>query len=66
VYVDGETGGADPMLFARTVERIIAAPSPRVRYLIGSRAQRLAAMSKRVVSARLFERLMKAFCRVLP
>jgi NAD(P)-dependent dehydrogenase (short-subunit alcohol dehydrogenase family) len=65
VYVDSETGGADPMLFARTVERIIAAPSPRMRYVVGPPAQKIAAISKRIVSGSLFERLMKAYCRVL-
>ena len=46
-YVDSETGGADPMLFARAVERIIAARSPRMRYVVGPRVQKVAAMSKR-------------------
>lgn len=50
-----ETGGSDPQLVARLVERIVRARSPRPRYIVGSFDQKLAAGLKRILPGRLFE-----------
>jgi NAD(P)-dependent dehydrogenase (short-subunit alcohol dehydrogenase family) len=66
VYERDETGGADPVLVARLVERLIRAPSLRPRYLVGKRAQLVAAHLKRLVGSTLFERLIRRHCRIVP
>ncbi|MDR3415504.1 MAG: SDR family oxidoreductase [Nevskia sp.] len=56
-----ESGGADPQLVARTLERIIVARAPRLRYKVGAWTQRFAAgWLRKVLPQRLFERLMMA------
>jgi NAD(P)-dependent dehydrogenase (short-subunit alcohol dehydrogenase family) len=64
VYVNEETNGADPILLAHVVDRIIATSFPKVRYTVGAPSQRFAALLKRVLSARMFERLMRTYCRI--
>ncbi len=50
-----ERKGADPILIARLVEKIIETPSPRLRYTTGPALQRLALALKRFAPHRLFE-----------
>jgi NAD(P)-dependent dehydrogenase (short-subunit alcohol dehydrogenase family) len=57
--IRGERKGARPEAVARLLERVMATPSPRVRYTVGPAPERTAAAAvKRVVPSRLFERLL--------
>lgn len=49
-----EIGGADPEVVARRLAKIIASPSPRLRYMAGSPTERLAVLLKRVLPYGLF------------
>jgi NAD(P)-dependent dehydrogenase (short-subunit alcohol dehydrogenase family) len=50
-----ERGGGTPDIVARLVERIASKRSPRVRYVVGPVAERLAATLKRVLPSKWFE-----------
>jgi NAD(P)-dependent dehydrogenase (short-subunit alcohol dehydrogenase family) len=52
-----EARGADPVEVARLVGRVLDARSPRLRYMVGPRFERLAAAGKSFVPGRLFERV---------
>jgi len=53
-----ERNGPPPDQLARLLERIIKHPSPRLRYTVGTPAQRSGALLKRLLPGRLFEWLM--------
>ncbi|MBN2007435.1 MAG: SDR family oxidoreductase [Anaerolineae bacterium] len=50
-----ERNGVDPSVIARTVERIVASRSPRLRYVAGPFYEMLAVWAKRCLPAGLFE-----------
>ncbi len=50
-----ERGGGSPDAVARLVERIVAKRSPRVRYVVGPVAEKLAAALKRALPSKWFE-----------
>ena len=58
-YERDERSGADPVLVAELVERLIVERTPKVRYLVGAAPQKAAALLKRVVGSRLFERILR-------
>jgi NAD(P)-dependent dehydrogenase (short-subunit alcohol dehydrogenase family) len=58
-YEHDEINGSDPALVAKLVERLIAKRRVRVRYSVGRLDQRVMALVKRAIPARVFERLMK-------
>jgi NAD(P)-dependent dehydrogenase (short-subunit alcohol dehydrogenase family) len=53
-----ERHGPDPAGVAALVARVLATPSPRLRYTAGRPLQRAAALLKRLLPAALFERLL--------
>jgi NAD(P)-dependent dehydrogenase (short-subunit alcohol dehydrogenase family) len=56
VMEQDETGGADPALVARLLERIINAPSPRLRYMVGGFVQKFSVgFLRMVLPQKLFE-----------
>ncbi len=59
-----ERHGSPPELVARTVERILRSRSPRLRYVVGSFDQRLAAALKGLLPGRLFEWIIRSHYRV--
>lgn len=59
-----ERGGASPDIVARLVERVITKRSPRVRYVVGPVAEKLAAGLKRVLPSRSFERILSLYYRL--
>lgn len=63
-YAHDERNGADPELVARLIERIVAERNPKVRYLVGKRDQKAAALLKRVIPSTLFERFLARHCRI--
>jgi NAD(P)-dependent dehydrogenase (short-subunit alcohol dehydrogenase family) len=52
-----ERNGAKPKVVARTVSRIVASPSPKLRYFAGPFYEKLAVIVKRLLPAGLFERI---------
>jgi NAD(P)-dependent dehydrogenase (short-subunit alcohol dehydrogenase family) len=50
-----EARGPDPALVARLLERILASPNPRLRYLIGPTYENIAVWLKSVLPASVFE-----------
>lgn len=63
VIESDETGGSDPEVFAKLVERVVTARNPRLRYTVGEPSERLAAMLKRVVPGRVFEPIIRRHYR---
>lgn len=59
IYERDETHGADPVLVASLAARLVVAPRVDVRYTVGRFDQRFGMLLKRVVPARVFERIMK-------
>ena len=55
-----ENGGCSPIIFAKLVEGIINNPSPKVRYLVGYKMQKLAVKLKKVLPQRTFEKIIMA------
>jgi len=64
VYERDETNGAEPILVARLVERLIHQRSPRIRYLVGLRAQTMLTRLKHLIGSRRFEKMMMDHCRI--
>jgi NAD(P)-dependent dehydrogenase (short-subunit alcohol dehydrogenase family) len=64
VYEHDEINGSDPVLVAELIEKLISTSSPKVRYLVGMRAQKAGAWLKRVVGSRSFERVMQQHCKI--
>ncbi|MBF7729144.1 SDR family oxidoreductase [Pseudomonas sp. N040] len=60
IYERDEQQGADPRQVAERVARLVDKPSLDVRYPVGALGQRAGIFLKRLIPARLFERLMKA------
>jgi len=56
-----ENGGCDPILFAKLVERVINNPSPKIRYLVGYKMQKLAVKLKKVLPQRTFEKMIMSY-----
>lgn len=56
-----ENGGCNPMLFAKLVEGVINNPSPKVRYLVGYKMQKLAVKLKKVLPQRTFEKMIMGY-----
>lgn len=54
VIESDEMGGADPKVMARRLAKIVATPSPRLRYMAGSPTERLAVLLKRLLPYSLF------------
>jgi len=59
-----EVNGSHPHLVGPLLEKIIASRHPRLRYMVGSPTERLAAMLKRVLPGRLFFPLIEGHYRV--
>jgi NAD(P)-dependent dehydrogenase (short-subunit alcohol dehydrogenase family) len=59
-----EVHGSHPRLVGPLLERIIASPHPRLRYTVGSRTERLAALLKRALPGRVFFPLIEGHYRV--
>jgi NAD(P)-dependent dehydrogenase (short-subunit alcohol dehydrogenase family) len=59
-----EMAGPPPTIVAHLLERIIASPSPRLRYPVGPVTEKLAIALKRVVPYRLFEWLLLKYYRL--
>ena len=59
-----ENGGCSPILFAKLVERVINNPSPKVRYLVGYKIQKLAVKLKKVLPQRVFEKMIGIFYKL--
>ncbi len=59
IYERDETHGADPVLVAELVQRLIELRRVDVRYTVGRFDQRFAMILKRLIPARLFEWIMK-------
>ncbi len=56
-----EARGADPLLVARLLQRIIASPAPRLRYTVGNWFQKLSVdLLRHLLPQRLFEYLLMA------
>jgi len=64
VYERDETNGAEPLLVAHLVERLINQKSPGVRYLVGLRAQTMLTRLKHFIGSRRFEKMMMDHCRI--
>ncbi|MCY1279329.1 3-hydroxybutyrate dehydrogenase [compost metagenome] len=58
-YEHDENNGADPELVADLAARLVVQRRVNVRYTVGRFDQRMSTLVKRVVPARLFERIMK-------
>lgn len=56
-----ENGGCAPILFAKLVERVISNPSPKVRYLVGYKMQKLAVRLKKVLPHKTFEKMIMGY-----
>ena len=65
VVASDETNGSSPELVARLLERIIAHPSPRLRYPVGAAFQRAVAALKPFLSQRLFAWGLMKYYKVL-
>lgn len=59
IYQRDEQQGADPRRVAELAARLVEQPRLAVRYPVGSLGQRAGIFAKRLLPARLFERLMK-------
>lgn len=59
-----ERGGPTPEPVARLVVRILNTDAPRVRYVVGPLAEKLAAGLKRVLPSKWFERMLMTYYRV--
>lgn len=66
VYERDERRGAEPLLVAQLVERLIEKEAPRIRYLVGLRAQTTLTRLKHFIGARRFEKMMMDHCRIRP
>jgi short-subunit dehydrogenase len=60
-----ERGGSSPGQIADLVMRILAKPSPKVRYSAGGLSQRAAAVLKQITPSRFFERAIMRYYRVV-
>ena len=65
VAASDETNGSPPELIARLLERIIAHPSPRLRYPVGAAFQRVVAALKPFLPQRLFAWGLMKYYKVL-
>jgi NAD(P)-dependent dehydrogenase (short-subunit alcohol dehydrogenase family) len=63
-YSNDERNGADPASFAQLVLKLIGEKDPKPRYMVGDVGQKAGGLLKRVMSARLFEKLMLQHCRI--
>jgi NAD(P)-dependent dehydrogenase (short-subunit alcohol dehydrogenase family) len=64
IYEHDERSGADPILVARLIERLIHTRDPKARYLVGGAGQKAGALLKRVLGARVFERILARHCGI--
>jgi NAD(P)-dependent dehydrogenase (short-subunit alcohol dehydrogenase family) len=55
VIEQAEINGADPVLVARQIERILSKPRPNLRYVVGYWSERLSVSLKKVLPYRLYE-----------
>lgn len=60
-----EMHGSSPDKIAQLLEHIIGNPSPRLRYKVGAPSQRIAVTLKKIMPARLFERLVMKHYKLL-
>ena len=56
-----ENNGCNPIVFAKLVEGIINNPSPKVRYLVGYKVQKLAVKLKKILPQKTFEKMIMGF-----
>ncbi len=63
-YANDERTGADPVVFAQLVLRLLDEKDPKTRYMVGAIDQKAGGLLKRFVSARLFERIMRQHCKI--
>lgn len=59
-----ELHGSDPGLVGPLIGKIIDTPKPRLRYMVGSRSERLAAILKRILPGSLFFPIIERHYRV--
>lgn len=59
-----ELHGSDPGIVGPLIARVIENPRPRLRYMVGSRSERLAAMLKRILPGALFLPIIESHYRV--
>jgi NAD(P)-dependent dehydrogenase (short-subunit alcohol dehydrogenase family) len=59
-----EQSGADPQQLAELLAKIIAKPSPGIRYPVGGLSQRLGVAARRVLPASIFEKIIRAIYKV--
>ena len=60
-----ENNGQNPILIAKLLEKIIEKSNPRLRYVVGSFDQKLAAFLKRILPNRLFDWIIMKHYKVL-
>ncbi len=58
MYEKDESDGADPILIAKLIDKLIQQDSVRVRYVIGKQAQTMGFTMKRLLGSVLFEKMM--------
>jgi NAD(P)-dependent dehydrogenase (short-subunit alcohol dehydrogenase family) len=63
-YAADERNGSDPAMVASLVERLIDTDDPKPRYMVGTLEQKAGGVLKRLIGARLFERIMRQHCRI--
>lgn len=64
VYERDEAHGADALLVAQLVERLIEKKSPRIRYLVGLPAQTTLTRLRHFIGSRRVEKMMMDHCRI--
>jgi NAD(P)-dependent dehydrogenase (short-subunit alcohol dehydrogenase family) len=64
IYERDERHGAEAILVAQLVDRLIETKSPHVRYLVGLRAQTMLTRLKHFIGSRRFEKMMMDHCRI--
>lgn len=66
MYERDETNGANPLIIARKIEKLIRNPRKkyRIRYVVGKFDQTIAIPLKRIVGDTAFERLMRVFWNI--
>lgn len=52
-----EYNGCNPIILAKSIERIINNPSPKLRYIVGSKTQKLSVKLKKILPQRIFEKI---------
>ncbi len=64
VFEQDEQNGSDPIIFARTIERIIRTKNPKFRYLIGRLDQKLSVFISKILPEKWFEWILALYYKV--